>query len=117
MGFAWMAHDNTILALHKLKDGAGRPLLHAGMAEGDPWRLLNAPLFSNPHMASTISSGTRSLIAGALPKYRIRNVAELRIRRLDERFSDADQIAFVAFHRCDGLLLDAGSHPVCALQH
>ena len=32
--------------------------------------------------------------------------------RLVERYADYNQIAFVAFQRWDGALIDAGTHPV-----
>ena len=41
-----------------------------------------------------------------------RDVADIRLRRLEERYADVDQVGFVAFMRGDGVLLDAGTHPV-----
>jgi len=39
-------------------------------------------------------------------------VSTLRLRRLVERYADADQEGFVGFSRADGDLLDAGTDPV-----
>lgn len=37
---------------------------------------------------------------------------EVQLRRLDERFAELGQVAFLAFARSDGDLLDAGTHPI-----
>ena len=44
--------------------------------------------------------------------YQIRRVKELSVLRLEERFADYGQVAFLGFARYDGALLDAGTHPV-----
>jgi HK97 family phage major capsid protein len=45
-------------------------------------------------------------------KYIIRSVKELSIVRLNERFADHGQVAFLGFARYDGNLIDAGTDPV-----
>jgi HK97 family phage major capsid protein len=52
------------------------------------------------------------MIFGQLNRYKIRDVANLRLVRMNERYADYDQVGFVAFSRHDGRLLDAGTHPV-----
>jgi HK97 family phage major capsid protein len=47
-----------------------------------------------------------------LPLYTIRRVRDMSVLRLEERFADYGQIAFIGFARYDGNLLDAGTHPV-----
>ena len=54
----------------------------------------------------------KSMLFGALKKYQIRRVAEMRILRLTERFADFGQVGFLGLARYDGNLLDAGTHPV-----
>jgi HK97 family phage major capsid protein len=42
----------------------------------------------------------------------IRDVKDVTLVRLDERFAEFGQVCFLAFSRHDGDLLDAGTHPV-----
>jgi HK97 family phage major capsid protein len=55
------------------------------------------------------------MLFGALEKYIIRSVKELAILRLNERFAELGQTAFIGFARYDGNLIDAGTHPVATL--
>jgi HK97 family phage major capsid protein len=57
-------------------------------------------------------SGAKKIIFGDLSKYIIRDVRDVTLLRLDEKFADYHQVAFLAFSRHDGDLLDAGTHPV-----
>lgn len=116
-GCGWMWHDNILLALRKLKDGLGRYLWQEGMSVGEPNRMLDWPYQINQSMDSTIASGKKTVLFGLLNKYKIRDVAGVRLRRLDERYADTDQVAFVALSRHDGNLVDAGTHPVKVLVH
>jgi HK97 family phage major capsid protein len=116
-GVGMMFHDQICLALRLLKDAQGRYLWSAGVNAGDPDRLWNYPITNNQQMASTIASTNKTVVFGALSKYKIRDVSTIRLRRLVERYADYDQEGFVAFMRCDGNLLDAGTHPVKVLQH
>lgn len=114
-GAGWMFHDNILLALRRLKDGNGRYLWQEGMSQGAPNLLLNNPYAINQHMASSIASAAITIVFGQLNKYKIRDVGQVRLRRLDERFADSDQVAFVALTRHDGNLVDAGTRPVKSL--
>mgnify|MGYP001114912750 CR=1 FL=1 len=42
----------------------------------------------------------------------IRDVVGVTLLRLDERYADYHQVAFLAFARSDGNLLNAGTNPV-----
>ena len=58
-----------------------------------------------------------TMLFGALSKYHVRRVRALSVLRLSERFADFGQVAFIGFARLDGQLVDAGSHPIAALQN
>jgi HK97 family phage major capsid protein len=109
---AFMMHDNVLLALRKLKTGTGEYLWQADVQQGTAGRLLGYPVYTNQHMASSIATGNKVMIFGQLNRYKIRDVANLRLVRMNERYADYDQVGFVAFSRHDGRLLDAGTHPV-----
>lgn len=109
---SFMMHDLILLALKKLKDGMGRYLWQTSLAGGAPDTLDGDPIVINQSMDSTLASGKKVMSYGAHSKYIIRDVSEVRLRRLVERYADADQEGFVMFARADGNLLDAGTHPV-----
>jgi HK97 family phage major capsid protein len=116
VGAGYMFHDNTLLTIKLLKDGVGRYLWMRGMDGMAPDTIDGDPFWINQSMASSIASGNKTALYGQMKKFKIRDVAEVRMRRLVERFADSDQEGFVAFQRCDSNLLDAGTHPIKFLQ-
>ena len=110
-GAAFMAHDYTIRTLKQLKDKYGRPLWLPGLAVNAQDTILGYEYFTNNDMA-TIAANAKTVLFGQLKKYIIRQVKELAVLRLSERFADYGQVAFIGFARYDGNLLDAGTHPV-----
>ena len=108
----FMMHDNTVAALRKLKTTDLQYIWQPGLDSSTPDRLLGANVTVNQDMASSIGSQTKNILYGDFSKYKIRDVAGMRLRRLDERFADTDEVAFVAFSRHDGDLLDSGTDPV-----
>jgi HK97 family phage major capsid protein len=116
-GVGFTMHDQILLRVKLLKDGLGRYLWQASLAGGAPDTLDGDPIYINQSMASTVSSGTITMAYGALKKYVIRDVSQVRLRRLVERFADSDQEAFLMFMRSDANLLDAGTHPIKYTKH
>lgn len=111
-GAGWMMHDNTLLAIKKLKDGNGRYLWQAGTAGSAPDTIDGDSVQVNNHMASSIAASAKTILYGAFRKYKVRRVAGVRVRRLVERYAEKDQEGFIAFMRFDGNLLDAGTRPI-----
>lgn len=113
-GGRFMFHDNTLLHLRKKKDGESRYLWQQGMG-GSPDTLWTYPYTINQDMAAVTSSSSTGDITiefGQLNKYKIRQVRNVRLVRLDERYADTDEVGFNAFIRQDGNLLQAGTAPV-----
>jgi hypothetical protein len=69
------------------------------------------------NQSMTTPGPAKSMLFGDFSKYIIRDVREVELRRLDERFAVLGQVAFLAFARADGDLLDAGTHPVKYMRH
>lgn len=118
-GAMYMAHDSTIRDLKTLKDKYGRPLWLPGLAAGTPDTINGYAYLTNNDMDTAQSSGPNSppttkktMLFGQLSKYMIRRVKDMQVLRLEERYADYGQVAFLAFVRYDGNLLDAGTHPV-----
>jgi HK97 family phage major capsid protein len=103
----------TVLIPQYSGDTAGMPLWQPGMALGAPDTVLGYPYVINQSMAAP-ATGVSSIVFGDLSKYLIRDVREVTLLRLDEKFADYHQVAFLAFSRHDGDLLDAGTDPVKA---
>lgn len=116
-GVGWVMHDKILMQIKLLKDGLGRPLWQQSIAGGVPDTIDNDPIFIDQSMDNTIASGKNTVAYGALKKYVIRDVSQIRLRRLVERYADSDQEGFVMFMRADGNLLDAGTHPLQYMQH
>lgn len=110
-GAKYMMHDLTLKAIKKVKDKYGRPLWMPGLSTKEPDSINGYGYAVNNDMAA-IATGVKSVLFGQLKKYMIRRVKELGVLRLEERFAEFGQVAFIGFSRSDGQLLDAGTHPV-----
>jgi HK97 family phage major capsid protein len=122
-GAAWMMNDVVVGRTKKLLDTTGRPIWQpyfeasmssfvAGGGAGSPGTLLGYPVIVNNDMSTSQVTTTRAVLFGALQKYLIRDVLGVTLLRLDERYADFHQVAFLAFARADGNLLNAGTNPV-----
>ena len=107
----FMMSDDALRVVKKLKDGAGRYLWLASPADGEPDTILGHAYTINQDVPA-IAPSAKSILFGDFSKYYIRRIAGARVLRLVERYADYNQIAFVAFQRWDGALIDAGTHPV-----
>ena len=117
-GAQYMCHDSIILAVRTLKDTQGRYLWEPDLQAGGAGRILGYPILVNQDMVAAPAATTkRTVLFGSLKAYKIREVASVRFRRLDELAARTDQVVFFAFARADGNLLNAGTNPVKALLH
>jgi HK97 family phage major capsid protein len=99
-GAKFMLHDSTLKSIKQLKDKQGRPLWLPGLGVNAPDTILGYPYAINNDMA-TIATTAKTVLFGAIDKYLIRQVKELAILRLNERFADKGQVAFIGFARYD----------------
>lgn len=111
---AYMFNDGTLKLLRKLKDSQNRYLWQAGANTGAPDTMNTYRYVINDHMAD-VATGQKTMLFGRLSSYKLRMVRRIRFRRLEERFADNDQVAFVMFVQADGNLLNAGDDPVAYL--
>jgi HK97 family phage major capsid protein len=92
-------------------DTMGMPLWQPGLTVGQPDMIMGYQYVINQSM-TTPATGVKSILFGDFSKYLIRDVRDITLLRLDERYADAHQVGFLAFSRSDGDLLDAGTNPV-----
>jgi HK97 family phage major capsid protein len=117
MGAKFMLHDQSVRYLKTLLDKFGRPLWVPGVKDGEPDTLCGYPYVINQSMP-TIAPSATTVAFGSWRKFIVRKVKDLQVMRLDERFADFGEVAYVAFSRIDSNLVDAGTHPLNVLtQH
>lgn len=107
----WMFHDNTLRALKKMKDSQGRPLWVPGLAEREPDTLLGYRYVVNNDMPE-MAAGAKSILFGDFLLYKIRDVRQVVLLRLQERYAEYLQVGFIAYARHGGVLADAGQGPI-----
>lgn len=118
----FMIHDNTLLALRKIKDLDGRYIWQVDARSGAPSTLDTHPYIINQDMPQ-IGAENRSVIFGDLSAYKWRDVVGIgdsggiRMKVMDELYALSDQIGFVAFCRFDGRLMNPGDNRVKCIEH
>jgi HK97 family phage major capsid protein len=106
----FIMHDTLEAVLRGLKATTGQYLWAPGLTAEAPNTLLGRPIYNDPDLQAT---GTDENVVGMFADfsnfYVIRDVNSLVIRRLDERYADTRQVGFVAWHRCDGHVIDTNA--------
>lgn len=103
-GSIYMAHDNIIAALRLLKDSQNRYLWSSGLADSRPDLLNGQPIVYNQYMAATIATTNITMLYGNFGYYKVREVGDIMVRRLVERYAELLQIGFLAHQRFDSRL-------------
>jgi len=102
----FMFHDNILLYLKKLTISSStndsRPLWQPGYALGAPDTIDGYQYLINQDMASALATTNITMLFGDMKKYMVRTVNNYVVKRLDERFADLDQTAWLMFARLDG---------------
>lgn len=101
----WVMADSTIKAVRKLKDSTGQYIWLPGLRAGEDDTLLGKRVFDDPDVP-TIGTGNKSVIFGDMSAYTIRDTGGFVLRRLDERYAENLLVAFLAWTRTDGILVD-----------
>lgn len=116
--FSW----NTLKAIRQLQiDQAGntdvRPIYQASAIVGEPDTIEGKPFTINQDMDDAGTLGNIFWLFGDMRKYLVRNVNGVEIMRLNERFAESYQVAFVGFARWSGHMIDAGTAPIKHMVH
>lgn len=112
----FMMHDTTLRAIKQMVDAQNRPLWLAGMASGEPDTILGYPYTINQDMP-VMAANAKSVLFGDFSVYWIRDVLGLTLVRDDSRFVDFHQVAFLAFSRHDGRIVDPGANALKYFQN
>jgi HK97 family phage major capsid protein len=112
----FMMNDNSLAKIKGIVDSQGRPLWLPSLVAAAPDTIFGCPIVINQDMA-TMTISAKSIIFGDLSKYLIRDVRDFTLIRMDERYAEFLSVAFLAFIRTDGDLLNAGTNPVKGYQN
>jgi HK97 family phage major capsid protein len=106
--FGLMMNDSTLAQLKKLVDTTGRPVWMPSLANGAPDTILGVKVYVNNDMAA-IGASAKSVLAGDFSQFLIRDVNELHVLRLNERYADYRQVGFMAWVRTDSKVLNSAA--------
>jgi len=107
----YMLHDTTLKAIKKLKDSYGRYIWLPGTTQNAPDSILGYEYVINNDMP-VMAANAKSIVFGDLSKFFVRDVMDVTLFRITEKYIESGQIGFVAFYRGDSKLMDAGTHPI-----
>lgn len=97
----YMMADSSLKAVKKLKDTTNRYLWIPSLAVGEPDTINGWPYVVNEDVAA-MAANAKSVLFGNFNKYIIRDVLEVTLVRLVERYAEYGQVGFIAFARADG---------------
>jgi HK97 family phage major capsid protein len=106
----FMLNDATLATARKLKDDQGRPLWEPSVQVGVPDGLLGYPYTINQDMPVMAASAKSILFGDFFAGYLIRDVQDVQMLRLAERYADYLQVGFLAFARTDGTPQDTAAY-------
>jgi HK97 family phage major capsid protein len=96
--------------MESIIDGIGRPLWRADLVGGTPNMLMGYPFVINNDMPEYDAVGTTpAILFGNFSKFLVRDVSQVTVTVLRERYAEDNAIAFVAHHRTDAALLNSSA--------
>ncbi|MEI4273920.1 phage major capsid protein [Klenkia sp. LSe6-5] len=111
----WMMSQSARKVVRKIKDADGRPIWEPSIKAGTPDQLLGAGMVINNHVPAPAASAKSIVFGDIATSYVIRDVSDLQVLRLQERYADFLQVGFVAFQRSDGTVQNSAA--IRAYQH
>lgn len=114
---AFVMSDDALKAarLITISSSDDRPLWQPGLTVGEPNTILQYSYWVDNGF-DLVATGNTPMVFGALANFWIRDVMGVQLMRLDERYAEYGQVAFLAFARNDSKLIDAGQGPIRALK-
>jgi len=112
---AFIANDQTLALIRKLKDSTGQYLWQASYQAGEPDRLLGYPIHTSAFFP-TVSAGKPALAFGDFSYYNIGDRGTRSFAELKELFAGNDMTGFLAKERVDGKLVLAEAVQILAMK-
>jgi HK97 family phage major capsid protein len=115
----WVMHRTTQLYLASLRNAYGTPIFPLD-ANGMLTKIYGQDIVIDQSMTALTANlpvaAGKYIVFGDLHKYILRKVNGFEIKRLNERYAEYNQTAFLMFFRAGAKYLDAGTHPIQILQ-
>jgi HK97 family phage major capsid protein len=115
---AVLAYNTTTQAtILEILDGNGRPIFNPYTeAPGTVGQILGHKVFLNQYLPNVAASAVAIQYGDFSQGYRLNEVQPgIRVKFLDQLYAAQNQVAYVAFARAGGIVLNAGSPPVLSL--
>lgn len=106
---ALVMHDSVWLYVRKLVDSNGLPLFQENFRSVGEIRVHGYPVIIHNSMASSVATGNKTMVFGALKKFLIRDVKDIRIQRLDELYAANGTVGFLGWFRSDSKIVASGA--------
>lgn len=107
-------NDSTLAAVRKLKDTQNRPLYLPVPVPGTP-ATINGVSYTIDQDMPSIGTGNKSVAFGDFnAAYIVRQVLDIQLARLAERYAEKLQVGFFAFTRMDAKIDDSGAYRILA---
>ena len=106
---ALVMHDSVWLYVRKLVDSNGQPLFQESFRVPGEIRVHGFPVVISNSLNNAITTGLKTMVFGAMNKFLIRDVANIRIQRLDELYAANGAVGFQAWARTDSKILASGA--------
>jgi HK97 family phage major capsid protein/HK97 family phage prohead protease len=113
-GVAWLMSASTLAFVSKIRDdsggaGLGRPLVEPSVQAGTPLSILGHPIVVDNGMPA-MTTGQKPIAFGNFrAAYVIRDVGDVQVLRLVERYADYLQHGFTGYQRADGQVQDSSA--------
>jgi HK97 family phage major capsid protein len=104
-GAKWVMHDTTLLAAKLLLDGNDRPLFIPDLQAGGLGKIDGDAVVIDQSV-DEFGSLKEPVGYGDMSQFIIRDVKEMTMLRLVERYADYHQVGFLMFSRSDSKLMD-----------
>jgi len=98
----WLFHRDVMFEISILKDGVNNYLLQPGLRPGDGELLLDRPINVSEFAPSTIAASQYVYILGDFSKYYIVEVKSVKIKLLQEKYAESDEVAYLGKRFIDG---------------
>jgi HK97 family phage major capsid protein len=99
----WIFHRDVLALVAKLKDGEGQYIWRQSVVEGEPDRLLNAPVNMSEYSPNTMTTGLYVGIIGDFSNYWIADAIDMQVQRLVELYAETNQVGFIGRLETDGM--------------
>lgn len=112
----YMLHDQSVKTIKKLKDTQGRPLWVPGIAIKEP-DTINGYGYNINNDMDQVGASKKSLAFGDFSNFFIRDVMDVTLFRINEKYIENGQVGFLAFARHDSRFINPGSSSIVYFQH